>query len=77
MRLALAILIAAASIAHADVIFEEPTQITCGRAEVIVAGIVDGTTAAGPFTNAQPPTVKVAASTCWKGCNLDRGEVRI
>ena len=65
MRLYRAILIAAVSTAHADVIFEEPTQITCGRSEVIVAGTVDGTTAAGPFTNAQPPTVKVTASTCW------------
>ena len=69
MRLYLAILIAVASLAHADVIFEEPTQITCGRSEVIVAGTVAGTTAAGPFTNAQPPTVKLTATTCWKGCN--------
>jgi hypothetical protein len=68
MRLYIAILIAVASTAHADVIFEEPTQITCGRSEVVVAGTVDGTTAAGPFTNAQAPTVKVAATACWKGC---------
>jgi hypothetical protein len=76
MRLYLAILIAAASTAHADVIFEEPTRITCGRSEVIVAGTIDGTTAAGPFTNAQPPTVKVTATACWKGCKPgDRLEV--
>jgi len=68
MRFYLAILIVAASTVHADVIFEEPTRITCGRSAVIVAGIVDGTTAAGPFTNAQPPTVKVTATACWKGC---------
>lgn len=68
MRLCLAILIVTASAAHADVIFEEPTRITCERSEVIVAGSVDGTTAAGPFTNAQPPTVKITAIACWKGC---------
>ena len=68
MRLCLLILLAAASTAYADVIFEEPTQITCGRSEMIVAGIVDGTTEDGPFTNAHPPTVKLTAGTCWKGC---------
>jgi len=76
MRLCFAICIAVASTAHADVIFEEPTQLTCGRSEVIVAGTVDGTTAPGPFTNGQPPTVKVIAATCWKGCQPgDRLEV--
>jgi len=68
MGVCLAIVIAAVSTARADVIFEEPTQLTCGRSEVIVAGTVDGTTQPGPFTNAQPPTLKVAATACWKGC---------
>jgi len=76
MRRFLALLFLAALPARADVIFEEPTRITCGRAEVIVAGLVEGSTAAGPFTNAQPPTVKVTATECWKGCTAgDRLEV--
>ncbi|HVM95260.1 MAG TPA: hypothetical protein VMT89_02670 [Candidatus Acidoferrales bacterium] len=66
----------AAFTARADVIFEEPTQITCGRSEVIVAGTVTGTTTSGPFTNAQPPSVKITAATCWKGCKVgDKIEV--
>jgi hypothetical protein len=69
MRIVLAGLIAAASVARADVIFEEPTQLTCGRATIIVAGTIDGTTRPGPFTNANPPVVKLTATDCWKGCN--------
>jgi len=47
MRRDLALLIAATAIARADVIFEEPTRMTCGRSEVIVAGIVDALDAPG------------------------------
>lgn len=75
MRPALLLLLAA-SPAHADVIRPEPTQVTCGRADVIVVGTVDGTTTAGPFTNAAPPAVKLTATECPKGCKAgDKLEV--
>ena len=62
IRLYLAFLLAVGSAAHADVIFEEPTQITCGRSEIIVGGTVEGTTTAGPFTNGHPATVQLTAN---------------
>jgi hypothetical protein len=71
MRRTLAILIAIASCGtvRADVIMPEPTQLTCGRSDVIVAGTVDGTTTPGPFTNARPPTVELTATDCFAGCS--------
>ena len=61
---------------RADVIRPEPTQLTCGRAEVIAVGTVDGTTTSGPFTNATPPTLTVTATECPKGCKAgDRLEI--
>ena len=67
-RTTLLLVLVSVTVAHADVFFEEPTQRTCGRSEVIVSGTVEGTTKAGPFTNGSPPTVKVTATECWQGC---------